>query len=632
MHVSYLCPLVSSPSLHTNRYGIRFFRLAEHRIVEQTGKGIVCYISNFSYLSDPSFVVMRQRFLNEFDKLWFDCMNGDSRETGKLTPEGLPDPSVFSTEYNREGIRLGTTVSLMVRRATCDQQPAIHYRDFWGINKRIDLLNSLTTNNLSARYTLVTPVRSSRFSFRPLSVATEYLAWPKVVDLCEETPISGLQEMRKGALMDIDRKTLEERMHLYYDSSIDWEVFKNMHIGLAENGGGFDAKTTRAKMLVTDKFNSSNILRYALYPFDFRWCYYSTASLLWNRPRPTLVSQSWSGNSFFITRMVAERPNEQVPFIITTALPDYHLLRPNAVAIPMRVKNKGITNSKLYTGHANLFNVDEEHESGWTANLSLASRTYLSMLGIEGADVDPLTADLIWMHALAVGYSPLYLTENVDGIRQNWPRVPLPNSKDLFLSSAGLGRKLAELLDNERSAPGITSGKIRGELRVIGTIRRIDGGSLNPDSGDLDVTVGWGHGGNSGITMPGKGKIVERNYTLDERNAIKEGAEALGLTFEQAIKHLGEATHDIYLNNIAYWKNIPVNVWNYHIGGYQVIKKWLSYRELKLLGRALTVEEVREVTNIARRIAAILLLEPVLDENYRAIKNATYPWPLSGSE
>ena len=31
---------------------------------------------------------MRERFLHEFDALWFDCMNGDSRETGKLTPDG----------------------------------------------------------------------------------------------------------------------------------------------------------------------------------------------------------------------------------------------------------------------------------------------------------------------------------------------------------------------------------------------------------------------------------------------------------------------------------------------------------------------------------------------------------------
>ena len=102
---------------------MRFFRLAERRIAEMTGKGVISFISNFSYLSDPSFVVMRERFLAQFDKLWFDCMNGDSRETGKLTPDGKPDPSVFSTEYNREGIRVGTAVCVIVRKPTRRRSP-----------------------------------------------------------------------------------------------------------------------------------------------------------------------------------------------------------------------------------------------------------------------------------------------------------------------------------------------------------------------------------------------------------------------------------------------------------------------------------------------------------------------------
>ena len=55
------------------------------------------------------------------------------------------------------------------------------------------------------------------------------------------------------------------------------------------------------------------------------------------------------------------------------------------------------------------------------------------------------------------------------------------------------------------------------------------------------------------------------------------------------------------------------------IGGYQVIKKWISYREKPLLGRGLTVAEVRTVTETARRIAALIALQPQLDENYRAV-------------
>ena len=54
---------------------------------------------------------------------------------------------------------------------------------------------------------------------------------------------------------------------------------------------------------------------------------------------------------------------------------------------------------------------------------------------------------------------------------------------------------------------------------------------------------------------------------------------------------------------------------------------WLSYRERALLGRPLTIEEARYVTEMARRIAALVLLEPELDENYRRVTAATYPWP-----
>ena len=71
----------------------------------------------------------------------------------------------------------------------------------------------------------------------------------------------------------------------------------------------------------------------------------------------------------------------------------------------------------------------------------------------------------------------------------------------------------------------------------------------------------------------------------------------------------------------------PLNVWAYTLGGYQVLKKWLSYREKALLGRGLTLDEVSYVTDMARRLAALLLLQPALDANYRAVKASTTPWP-----
>jgi hypothetical protein len=76
---------------------------------------------------------------------------------------------------------------------------------------------------------------------------------------------------------------------------------------------------------------------------------------------------------------------------------------------------------------------------------------------------------------------------------------------------------------------------------------------------------------------------------------------------------LGNRTLDIHLNRDAMWTNVPT----YTLGGYQVIKKWLSYREKEILGRALKPEEVAYVSEVIRRIAAILLLSPALDAKDR---------------
>jgi hypothetical protein len=88
----------------------------------------------------------------------------------------------------------------------------------------------------------------------------------------------------------------------------------------------------------------------------------------------------------------------------------------------------------------------------------------------------------------------------------------------------------------------------------------------------------------------------------------------------------GQYTHDVFLNNTACWRNVPEKVWDYTIGGYQVIKKWLSYREHELLGRALNSDEAREVTRMASRITALILLQPELDANYQRVKAKTFAW------
>ncbi len=108
---------------------------------------------------------------------------------------------------------------------------------------------------------------------------------------------------------------------------------------------------------------------------------------------------------------------------------------------------------------------------------------------------------------------------------------------------------------------------------------------------------------------------------------IADGVAEFGFSLEKALGQLGERTTDIYLNDDAYWKNVLSNVWGFTIGGYQVLKKWLSYREEKMLGRMITTDEADYFREMVRRIATLCLLQPVLDANYSAAKHDTYAWP-----
>lgn len=118
--------------------------------------------------------------------------------------------------------------------------------------------------------------------------------------------------------------------------------------------------------------------------------------------------------------------------------------------------------------------------------------------------------------------------------------------------------------------------------------------------------------------MPGRGLTLARDYTPVERTALEAEAHSLRIALDELLALIGHRTLDIYLNNDVFWSNVPEKVWDYALGGYQVIKKWLSYREQVVLGRALKLEEATYVSEMVRRIAAILMMAPALDANYRA--------------
>ena len=587
---------------------VRFFRMADRRIVERTEKGVVCFISNYSWLDGLSFTGMRERYLEVFDNIWVDCLNGDKYKTGKLTPDGQPDPSVFSTHANPEGIQVGTAITLLVRKEKHTNQERVQFRHFWGKNKRIELAEASALPEQRG-YEAIQPAIEMGLPFLPSKSEKAYFEWPLLTDLFQAC-FPGVKTSRDVFLVDVNKAQLTDRLAKYFDPNVSHDEMSRIAPGVMENTTRFKAEEVR-DALRKRGFLAERIVRYCYRPFDVRWLYWEPETDLLDRKREDYFPHVFKGNLW----LSAGQRNRKEDFYqpqFTTVLADHHIVESNVAMFPAYLNGAYLPNPLLAYKDA----------SERSPNLSEEAIVYLSKLEIE-------ESNRLLLHSLAVLHTAEYRTENGGALRQDWSRVPLPTTKEALEKSAALGQLLAELLDTEATVKGVTTGTIRAELRSIGSITRVAGGSLDPEAGELNVTTGWGHAGKGGVTMPGKGKMIEREYTAVEKETIAQGTTTLGMTLEQALTQLGDRTCDIYLNDAAFWKNIPAKVWNYTIGGYQVIKKWLSYREHELLKRGLTTEEAREVAYMTRRIAAILLLEPILNANYHEIKASTYPWPVS---
>ena len=74
---------------------VRFFRMAERRIAETTGRGVICFISNYSWLDGLSFTGMRERYLEAFDAVRVDNLHGD-RIISEYAPDGRTSETVFA--------------------------------------------------------------------------------------------------------------------------------------------------------------------------------------------------------------------------------------------------------------------------------------------------------------------------------------------------------------------------------------------------------------------------------------------------------------------------------------------------------------------------------------------------------
>ena len=485
---------------------VRFFRMAERRIAEKTKQGVVCFISNYSWLDGLSFPGMRQRYLDAFDIVRIDSLNGDKYRTGKLTPDGLPDPSVFSTPDDPVGIQVGTAIATLVRKDSHLSAEHVGWRELWGVGKLQELEES-SESEPSALYQPIAPIPGLGLPFAPVAVSDDWFDWPSLVDLFPAY-YPGVKTSRDSLVVDIDLDRLKKRIADHFEAA------------------------------------DTDFIRYAYRPFDIRWLYWSDKTGLLDRPRSDYRPHVFTGNLWIEAREREPQPTYQRGTVVRAMADNF---------------GNGLS------GWFPLYRRDDqfgEEVDGVrrTANLSEAAWQYLSAINAEPHD--------LFHHVVATLHDPVYRAANADTLRMGWPRIPLPDNASELAESADRGRLLARLLDTESDVTELLDTSIAVPTKTDGT-------QMQP--ADFNVSASWGHFGQNRAVMPGSGKVVRRGDVVD-----------------------------VYLNEVTYWADVPLAVWEYRLGGYQVLKKWLSYREHKVLGRGLGVGEVSWFSEVARRVCGIL--------------------------
>ena len=560
---------------------VRFFRMAERRIAEKTGQGVVCFISNYSWLDGLSFTGMRERYLEAFDTIRIDNLHGD-RIISEYAPDGHTSETVFALQGQSPGIKVGTSITLLSKASVAESMgKRILYRDFHqarASERRQALLDSLDASDIDSGYSPLECNLSLGLPFKPMAVTDGWQDWPALPDLLP-TSFPGVKTSRDGFLVDVDLGRLKQRVSDYFDANLNHEQIARRYPAVMKSTARFDARAVRDALLKRGGPAVDGLVRYVYRPFDNRWLYWEGETRLLGEKSADYKQEMFDGNLWLEIREKEARPEFSRGTLCRHLADNF---------------GNGLSNFMPAWLRDDGFDIDGTN-SQCRPNLSLLAQHYLDSMGLGVED--------LFHHVIATLHDPQYRTANAGALRMEWPRIPLPGwpdgvadgAADALAASAARGLQLAALLDSDTPVAGVTTGPLRPELSAIAIPTIGEGGNMLDD--DFAVSAGWGHFGSGDVVMPGQGRIVQRDYAADERTALDE---VTGIS--------GNTTFDVYLNERAYWRNVPADVWNYQLGGYQVLKKWLSYRESKVLGRSLLPEEVQHFTDTARRIAVILML------------------------
>lgn len=495
---------------------VKFIRFAQRKI-DVSGEGVLAFITNHSYLDNPTFRGMRESLLSSFDKVFILNLHGNALKKERA-PDGTKDENVFD-------IKQGVAITIMVRNRS-HRELRVFYADLFGLR---DLKYSWLDHNtvLSASWQEIRPVKPFYFLV-PKNLSAEYESFWKVTDIFPEYSV-GIATARDDLTI---KWTPEEVWRTVIDfSSMDAEAARTaFHLGQ-------DVRDWKVKLAQEDLVSSgpdkSKIVPVLYRPFDVRYTYYTGRSRGFHcMPRPEIMGQ-----------MLRRQPENLglVTSRLTKGEKFAHVMITRNILEVISLSPKTSNNAFVFP----LYLHRKDEKELWQSVYNISEKLLQELSAAYKVAVQP---ELVMYYVYATLHSAEYRSRYEENLQIDFPRIPFAKALQAFEELAEIGKELVELHLSEGAKL-----QTHTEFRVSGT-----------------------------------NKVEATNYDNDA----------------------------IRINTSQSFEGVPMSVWNYHVGGYRVLEKWLKSRKGRVLSQKeiewfmQLVEILKSSIELAKRIDKVDFMPP----------------------
>lgn len=435
---------------------VKFIRMAEH-VIERNGEGILSFVTNHSYLDNPTFLDMRQHLRRNFDRIFVLDLHGNSKKK-EVSPDGSPDKNVFD-------IQQGVAIILAVRRRRAsgklDDLAPVYHSEFWGSRKsKSEQLWKSSPSSLSPSE--VSP-RHSPWRFVPTDHAAEqhYREGFSAAHLFSVNgrPAPGIVTTQDEFAISFSKSDAIAKVHRLL--STDSEIEARQLFRLCSQSQ-WNYQAAKLELPTIDWLSLHTPLLYR--PFDNRHTIYSHHVAVHRRDRAMAHFFNKRNLGLMIARQAIQG----------------NAGYSQVVAVERMIDNRAIFSSKGVAQLLPLYLYPEEDNLDQSVRLNLDPKLYAKICeaaGIDPADQAGPDDDFraprgdarpsevkVFDYIYGVLHSPDYRKIFAEFLKIDFPRIPYPASPEVFAHVSGKGEALRRLHLMEPAAIGETAYPFMGEV------------------------------------------------------------------------------------------------------------------------------------------------------------------------